>query len=249
MEILEALASVEAQRRGGLGVVRLAELTGREKSQISRALRVLANAGIVERDPDTLEYQLGWRLFSLVARTADTRLSRVARPEMTALAKEVGETAHLCVLRDTDVLTVMSISPGHLFRAREWEGEVVHAVCTAAGRVLLMDFTLDQLAVRLPDIEQPCREHPSRIRSLAQLWDAIRPLADQGYAVEDEEFEPGLLGVAAPIRDFRGRIVAAIHVSAPKERLAGRTPLVGEVTTRAAARISALLAFQPPSGL
>jgi DNA-binding IclR family transcriptional regulator len=67
LDLLEALASPEAQRAGGLGVVRLAQLTGREKSQVSRALKALAEEGIVERDPDTLGYRLGWRLFSLVA--------------------------------------------------------------------------------------------------------------------------------------------------------------------------------------
>ncbi|WIX77895.1 helix-turn-helix domain-containing protein [Amycolatopsis carbonis] len=63
LDLLEALASTEAQRAGGLGVVRLAEVTGREKSQVSRALKALALEGVVERDPDTLRYCMGRRLF------------------------------------------------------------------------------------------------------------------------------------------------------------------------------------------
>ena len=86
LELLEALASPEAQRAGGLGVVRLSQLTGREKSQVSRALKAMAEEGIVERDPDTLEYRMGWRLFSLVARTVEDRLVRAAEPVMHTLS-------------------------------------------------------------------------------------------------------------------------------------------------------------------
>src|SRR5882757_1875417 len=112
IELLEALGSAEAQRAGGLGVVRLSQLVGREKSQVSRALRALADEGVVERDPDTLEYRLGWRLFSLVARTVENRLVQAAEPVMHALSAELEETCHLCVLTGGEVLTLLSVS-GH----------------------------------------------------------------------------------------------------------------------------------------
>ncbi|MBA3430478.1 MAG: IclR family transcriptional regulator, partial [Actinobacteria bacterium] len=44
----------------------------------------------------------------------------------------------------------------------------------------------------------------------------------QGWAFSDEEFEVGLIGIAAPVRDFRGRVTASLNVSAPKFRLKGR---------------------------
>lgn len=70
LDLPDALASPEAQRAGERGVVRLAQLTGREKSRVSRALKALAEEGVVKRDPGTLGYRLGRPLFSLVARTA-----------------------------------------------------------------------------------------------------------------------------------------------------------------------------------
>jgi len=241
LDLLEALASPEAQRAGELGVVRLARLTGREKSQVSRALKALAEEGVVERDPDTLGYRLGRRLFSLVARTVEDRLVRAAEPVMRDLSAELEETNHLCVLHEEEVLTLLSVS-GHSFRVHGWEGRGVPAHCTSAGRVLLLDASPDDLYVRF---SEPVAH------TLPELWAKIRQARRDGYALVREEFEEGLVGVSAPIRDFRGRVAAALNVSAPAARLGERLDAAGRVTAEAAARISAQLGWdedpKPPS--
>ncbi|MFG2826945.1 IclR family transcriptional regulator [Streptomyces sp. NPDC048434] len=235
IDLLETLASDEAQNAGGLGVVRLAQLVGREKTQVSRALKALAAEGIVERDPDTLEYRLGWRLFSLVARTSESRLVRMAEPLMHALSADLEETSHLCVLSDREVLTLLSVS-GHSFRVHGWEGRGVPAWQTSAGRVLLADATPDELYVRFGTSgEMP----------VPDLWALIQEAKRQGYARVSEEFEAGLVGVSAPVRDFRGRVVAALNISAPRPRLGDRLDEAGRTTARAAARVSALLGWEP----
>ncbi|OZM74335.1 IclR family transcriptional regulator [Amycolatopsis antarctica] len=248
IELLEALASAEAQRAGGLGVVRIAELVGRDKSQVSRVLRALADEGIVERDPDTLEYRLGWRLFSLVSRTVESRLLRVAEPVMRDLSAGLEETVHLCVLRDTQVLTLLSVS-GHSFRVHGWEGRGVPVACTSAGRVLLLDATPDELYVRFgPETDLGAACAASRVRSLPELWARVREGERDGYATVREEFEAGLVGVSAPVRDFRGRVIAALNVSAPRGRLGHRLAAAGEAARTAAAAVSAQLGWDtaPP---
>ena len=70
LETLAALAR-ETAARDGLGVVRLAELIGVDKSQMSRTLATLEEHGFVRRDPETLAYRLGWRLFGLAAQAAE----------------------------------------------------------------------------------------------------------------------------------------------------------------------------------
>ncbi|QUQ66968.1 IclR family transcriptional regulator [Kutzneria sp. CA-103260] len=243
IELLEALGSAEAQRAGGLGVVRLAQLVGREKSQVSRALRALAEEGIVERDPDTLEYRLGWRLFSLVARSVENRLVRVAEPIMRGLSTDLEETVHLCVLRDRQVLTLLSIS-GHSFRAHGWEGRGVPVPCTSAGRVLLLDSTPDDLYVRFPGGDLSAGFPNSSVRTLSDLWARIQEARRDGYARVREEFEDALVGVSAPIRDFRGRVVAALNVSAPAERLGSRLDEAGRITAAAAGTVSAQMGWE-----
>src|SRR3712207_5743341 len=107
LAILIVLGREEAVEDGGLGVVRIAELIGREKSQVSRALRTLADSGFVDRDPLTLQYRLGWRFFALAARAGEQRLLSVAPPLLERLMKDLGETTHLSVLQGTEVLTVL----------------------------------------------------------------------------------------------------------------------------------------------
>lgn len=246
VELLEALASDEARANGGgLGVVRIAQIVGRDKGQVSRALRALADEGIVERDPGTLEYRVGWRLFSLVGRTYEQRLLRLAQPLVQGLAVDLEETAHLCVLHDRQVLTLLSLS-GHSYRAHDWEGQWVPAACTSSGRALLVDATPDELYVRFgaePDLSP---ERPtSPVHTLPQLWAEIQAVRRRGWAEEHEEFEPGLVGVSAPVRDFRGRVIAAINVSGPVERLGTRTAEAGRATARTALRLSIQLGWVP----
>src|SRR5207247_200036 len=115
-----------------LGVTRIAELVGREKSQVSRTLRVLADHGLVERDGESLAYRLGWRVFALAAAAVDERLAAAAPPRLRALVRTLEEAAHLSVLQGEGVVTVLSEPPLHAVHAVDWIGRVVPAACTSA---------------------------------------------------------------------------------------------------------------------
>lgn len=245
VELLEALASDEARANGGgLGVVKIAQLVGRDKGQVSRALRSLAEDGIVERDPLTLEYRVGWRLFSLAGRTYEQRLFRVAQPLVQGLAVDLEETAHLCVLRDRQVLTLLAL--GALLSRPRLGGAV------GAGRLHLLGARAaggrhPGRAVRaLRYRAGPLPGRPaSPVHTLPQLWAELQVVRRRGWAEEHEEFEPGLVGVSAPVRDFRGRVIAAVNVSGPSERLGPRLTEAGQATARTAAELSTQLGWLP----
>lgn len=215
---LLALGSQEAVEGDGLGVVRIAELIGGDKGQVSRVLTTLARAGLIERDDRSLTYRLGWGLYALAARAGDQRLVEAARPLLRGLVDELGERANLSVLRDAQVLTVFSASPPRSVQVAGWVGRTVPAYCTASGRALLFDTTFEELRALFADVpfERPGTKAP---RSVEELNRRLCVSRRRGFAVVDEEFEPGLIAVAAPVRDFRGRVCAAINISAPKFRL------------------------------
>jgi IclR family transcriptional regulator, KDG regulon repressor len=242
LAILVALGSEEAVENGGLGVVRVAELIGREKSQVSRALRTLAESGLVDRDPSTLHYRLGWRFFALAARAGEQRLLAATPPLLERLVKDLGETAHLSVLQGTEVLTVLSRSPSHAVKAVGWSGRTVPIYCTSSGRALLFDHDRDALSEFLSAVEFR-RLGSNTVRDAEELYERLADARELGYALVDEEFELGLVGAAAPVRDFRGRIVAALNVSAPKFRLGKRLESAGRVVKRAADELSILLGW------
>src|ERR687893_871334 len=187
LAILVVLGREEAVENGGLGVVRIAELIGREKSQVSRALKTLAESGLVDRDPSTLHYRLGWRFFALAARAGEQRLLSVAPALLERLVKDLGETVHLSVLQGVEVLTVLSKSPPHAVTAVGWSGRTVPVYCTSSGRALLFDHDHDALSELLAGVEFR-KLGPDTVSSVGQLYEKVIAGCARGYALVDEEF-------------------------------------------------------------
>ncbi|MGH3359794.1 MAG: IclR family transcriptional regulator [Nocardioidaceae bacterium] len=250
IEILEVLALPVAA--AGLGVSRVAALAGRDKAQVSRALATLCEAGLVARDEPTRMYRPGWRMFALASHAAETHLARVGAAYLREVVAGINETTHLCVLRGDKVVTVRSESGSHAFRGVGWEGTEVDPYTTSAGRALMSDWDDDGLAAwwRAFPYESGRSASPSAIPSqdveresaptvtLERVVDGVRAVRSSGYAAVDEEFEPGLVGVSAPVRGFRGDVVAALNVSAPKHRLGRHLSVAGEFTLSVAERMS-----------
>lgn len=225
--LLAALAEPEA-RAAGLGVARLAVLTGRTGSQVSRALVALAAEGLVERDPVSRRYALGWRLYAFAARTGEARLVRSAGRALSALAVSLGESAHLCRLHGGAVATVLTADGDGSPPRSRFDLHDVPVAVSSAGRVLLA-----------------FRDAATLRRSLgaAGLPVAIadRVLAE-GRAVVDGELDPALAGASAPVRDVHGGVVAALNVSGPAGRLRPSLGAIAEATAAAAAELSARMA-------
>jgi IclR family transcriptional regulator, KDG regulon repressor len=230
---LEALAHDDR----GLGVVDVARRLGVDKSQASRTLRALADHGLAERDGASRAYRLGPRVFAYAALVSERRLLRTAPPVLDRLVDALGERAHLSVLDGPAVLTLLSHSPPHAVQAAGWAGRTVPAYCTAAGRALLGDHDPAALRALLAGVEL-VRRGPNTVASLADLEERVREDSRRGYAVADEELEPGLAAVAAPVRRFDGRIVGALNVSGPSFRFGARLQGAGEEVARAARELS-----------
>ncbi len=257
LEILELLGSPESEQNGGLGVVRLAELVARDKGQVSRTLATLAESGLVARDPVTLTYRLGYQLYALAARTAESRLVRESAPFLRRVVGATHETTHLCVLRGGSVLTLSSELSEHAFRGIAWEGVSVAAWRTSAGRVLVSDWTDDAIrewyevhghdrtvvgpispVMQASGGIEPAAEGQPLITDYASLLAEVRRIRRRGFATVDEEFEMGVVGASAPVYDARGGIIAAINLSAPKARIGRHLDQVGGLVAEVASELS-----------
>lgn len=239
--LLLRLGSDEAVRAGGLGVTRLAERTGEDKSQVSRTMKTLAATGAVDRDPNTGTYRLGWQLYALAARSGDQRLREAAPPLLRRLAEEFGERAHLSVLQGRDVLTIWTeSSPEVVVQATGWIGRTVPAWCTSSGRALLFDLDRNGLDAVFNGVEFRGRG-PNAPQDVDDLYRRVTAAAKMGWAVVEEESEPGLVGVGAPIRNHARGIVAAINVSGPGFRFGERLTDAASRTKAVADELSCLL--------
>ena len=228
LDVLAALADDPAAR-DGLGVVALAELLDADKSQLSRTLRTLEERGFVERDAETLAYALGWRVFALAARVGQSRLVAAAPPVLRSLVRELGESVHLSVRQGDQVLTLLSESPAATLHAPGRVGGLTPLASTSAGRVLVLDL-------------EPPELKALGLAGQAKAFAAARSL---GYAIVREEFEPGLVAAAAPIRDASGRVVAALNVSAPRFRFDDRLDAAAKRVLKAADALSAAIGGRP----
>lgn len=254
LDVLEVLGTPEALRNRGLGVNRVAELTARDKGQISRTLATLADSGFVERDRATGKYRLGFQLYSLASRTAEARFVEEAGRYLRKVVNLTHETTHLCVLRGGNVLTLKSELSTHAFRGVGWEGVSVAALSTSSGRALLSDWNdaeieewyeehaKDNLIIR-PTIGAPVQEtgglqspeqnrRVEKIKNVEDLKKELAQIRKAGYAKVDEEFEWGLVGASAPIRDHSDKIIGVINVSAPKTRIGSHLDQVGEIIAK-----------------
>ncbi|MGJ0205149.1 IclR family transcriptional regulator domain-containing protein [Leucobacter sp. gxy201] len=262
IELLELLANDSSVRSGGTGVTELARLTGRSKTAVSRALATLAAAGLVARDADTGRYTVGSRIFALAARTAEAGLVRLGRPVLRGLVRATHETSHLCVLAHGNVLTLASEISPHELRSAGWEGVTTAAWRTSSGRALISDWDEASLQAWFAEhgsdesvIDREAFDRESnpfflletpppartRVTNYASLHEEIRGIRRDGYAIIDGEFEDGVIGVSAPVLDHTGRIVAALNVSGPKNRLEPKVEALANIMRQAGATLSQTL--------
>lgn len=223
-------------------------MLGREKSQVSRALKVLAEYGLVERNRDSLTYRMGWRVFTLAQLASQPRILEEAGPILRSLVDSLEERVHLSVLQGAQVLTIMSESPSRAIEAAGWVGRITPAYSSSAGMALLMDYSTEDLKRLFKGIEFE-QFAPKTVRNVDQLAERIGRARADHVAIVDEEFEAGLVAAAAPVRDVSGQVAAAINVSAPKFRFGDRLESAAAEVRKAADELTLVLAGEPgPTG-
>jgi DNA-binding IclR family transcriptional regulator len=214
LRILDSFAGRE------LGVSEVAREQGIPKSTAFRVLSTMRRTGHLQRDPETGRYRLGLRLLELGQRVAaglDVR--RVARPTMLALAQRSRGTVFLAMLSDDAVINVEQVEspePVRVVLDNPVLGRLPHTIAT--GKVLLAHLPAPARAAAIAKLEM-LRLTPHTIVDRAAIEPELARVRELGYALNDQEQVLGVRGVAAPVRDHRGRVVAALSVAAPAARL------------------------------
>jgi len=225
----------------------LSAATGLAKSTTSRLLLALERNGLVRRDdhgrflPGEMFVSFAWR------GGAEAGLVAVAQPFLERLGKATGETINLGVASHGLVEQIAQVDSTYLIGGTNWVGMSVPLHCSALGKVLLA-YGAAQLSGQLPG-QLPGgaleRRTGKTITTEAALRTELATVRARGYAVTDEELEPGLIAVAAPIYGYDGAVVAALSVSAPTTRMS-RDSLgtVAGYCTEEAAGLSAVLGYR-----
>ena len=234
--VIRAITVLKALGRStnAYGVTELGAATGLSKATVFRLLGALENEGMVARDGSSGTYRLGPQIISLGASALSTTdLRTIAHDELVRLADESGETATLEILTDSEVVVLDEVQARFVFGATPEIGRSWPAHATSTGKLLLALTEPTPQLPRLPKLAS------RTITTRAALERELATIRQHGYAVAVDELEPGLVAMAAPIRNHLGYIVAALSLNAPGTRLGPkRRRTVIPKLCRAANRVS-----------
>lgn len=231
-----------------LGIGELSRMTGISKATVHRLLGALQRHRLIEQNPITKRYRLGFKLFELGNR-AIARVDHVDRAEehLHRLAKETGETAHLAILDRGQVFYVAKVEGWHSLRMPSQVGKRLPAHCTGVGKALLAWLHDDRLLRFVEEHGLP-RHTANTITSEAAFRKELAGIRRQGYSVDRGEIEDGLWCIGAPVRDFSGNVVAAISIAGPSSRINDASiPELSRPVVETAGAISMALGA-PPAG-
>lgn len=206
-----------------LGVTALARRLGLHKNNVFRLLATLEEMRFVEQCAENDQYRLGPACLGVgQAFSRNRSLTRLGRSVLEKLALATGETVHLGVLDQFEVVHLDGEAPNHLVATRVRTGERLPVHASALGKAMLgcgdpaewerVDREWIR-AVVLPAATE------ATITDRDKFFEHLRGVAGMGFALDIEECALGLCCVAAPVRDVSSRVVAALSVSAPVFRV------------------------------
>jgi len=209
------------------------------KVSVYRFLRVLLKSSFITQDRQTKKYRLGIKIFelgSIVLRNFDLR--EVAFPLIVELSKRSGETVHLGVLDNQQVVSIEGVESDQSLRISLPVGKRVYLHSTGIGKAILA-FLTDQEIQEIVRQKGLLRFTNNTIIHFDQLMKEIQLIKKRGYAIDNEENEHGIRCVAAPIFDVNKQVVASISISGPSVRIPhSRIPELSSMVIETSQKIS-----------
>lgn len=239
-----AILDLLAEQSSAVNLTFISRRLGLNKTTVLRLLHVLESHRYVERDNSGISYRLGSKLFELGTQ-AVAKLDILERAQLylRRLVSETGETAHLAMLRDGEVISLANRESPRTLRTPSTVGGRSPVHCTSVGKAILAfrsDSEIDEV-VRTRGLRKYTENTITTLGALKQELTRVREL---GYAVDDEEFEEGLRCIGAPVWDYSGKVVAALAVTGPAMRLPKESlPEIAHSVTSAAAELSKALGY------
>ncbi|HTU79392.1 MAG TPA: IclR family transcriptional regulator [Solirubrobacteraceae bacterium] len=205
-------------KRPLLGIAELADELGMSRSTTHRYAITLVALGYLEQDASR-KYRLGLRVTDLgMAALGATGLREHAHPYLQELRDRTSYTTSLGVLEGAEVVYVDRLRSYRRAQAKLdldlRPGSRVPAHCTAMGKLLIANLHEPELRDLLSNARLT-RRAANTITSKAKLREQLDEIRELGFAASDQELAPGLLAIAAPVRDETRECVAAVSIAAP----------------------------------
>ena len=214
------------------------------KSSAHLILTTLERRGFLQKNTQTGRYHFGLQLVSL-SRTAleNLDLREEAKPFLQSLMQQTGLTVHMAVLERDEAVIVEKVEAPGLVRLASWIGRRLDINCTGVGKALVA-FLPDEDLEDLVRTKAFARHNQRTIVSKSALKKELMLVRQSGYALDNEEDEPGVCCLGAPVFDENGLAVAAISVAGTTSQIGThRIPVLARQVMQAARGMSTRLGF------
>ena len=219
LERAAALLEAVADARDGIGLSEMSEKVGLHTSTAFHLVRTLERMGFLSRRGDSKKYRIGSRLFVLAAGALDeAALLTLGQPVLERLSQETGQAAHLAVRSHAQIVLIARTAGAGMLQMSERTGIVRPAHATAIGKLLLAACTDDVVDGILAELDLPALT-PATIVTAGRLRAELDTVRATGLAHDRGELDPDVRCIAVAVRDFAGRCVAAMGISAPVWRM------------------------------
>jgi IclR family KDG regulon transcriptional repressor len=194
----------------GLSLTKVGTSLDLHKSTVHRLLMVLKKRGYIEKEDESGHYRLGTGFVELASLLLNSiELKTEAEPFLRKLSQITGQTVFLATLQDNEAVYLDKMEQFNSLRKYSVIGQRRPLYCTSLGKALIMNRTKDELGELFKDAAFE-KYTPKTHKNLAALLKDLQACSKRGWAADDEEFEPETRCLAAPIRDYRGTVVAAV---------------------------------------
>jgi len=214
LDILDCLAEYPK----GCGIGELSKNLGLSKSTIHRIITTLKYKKYVTQNKDNDKYQLDIKVLTLSSSVTNSMdLIHVARPYINEFANKVDEVIHLCIPDESfsNIIYVDKVSSENTNRTITMSssiGKKAPIYCTASGKLLLSQYSDDKIIQLLKDTEF-IKFTENTITDINVFISEIHVIRENLYAIDNIEYDTGVICIAIPIFDRTNKIIAAISLS------------------------------------
>ncbi len=195
----------------------LSDQLGISKSAVSRLLQTLASEGFITKVAETKSFRLGPSVLGLNSIfTANLEIRNVAIPSIHNLVETLKEAAYLATIEGEEVIYLFGQESKQPLRIQSHVGKRTPLYCTGSGKAMLAYN--EELIEKV--IAKGLHKHAKNtITDPKKLRQHLKEVKKQGFAHESDEFIDGIASISAPIRNYRNKVVAAVTIVAPSQRL------------------------------
>ncbi|QIW16644.1 transcriptional regulator [Pasteurellaceae bacterium RH1A] len=218
LKLLEILSDYP----NGCPLAKLAELAGLNKSTTHRMLQSLQTCGYVKPANTVGSYRLTTKCLAIGQKTLNSlNILNVISPYLEQLNLDTGETVNFSMREGDYGIMIHKLEPTTgMMRTRAYIGQRLQLYCSAMGKNFMAYDNPDYVAgywQRQADIIQPLTQHT--ITDLELMYEELAKIRQQGFALDDQENELGVICIACPIFDANGKVNYAMSVSLSTARL------------------------------